>query len=217
MTEVRVSRAAAQLKTRLIEQHRAEFDRALAWAASDPAIEAAAATITAARRRFVLGAAISFTHASLLAARLSAALGQVTLIDGTIVRPLDILSDVRDSDVLIAISLRRYRRYTVDSAVPFVRAGGRLVLITDGPGSPLQPLADVAVSIADVGERGPRGTHEPSPAVVGLVLDLLAALSVASAKGGARRMAERDRLADELGLHVDPGTTPTLPAATKPV
>lgn len=201
---IRPSRASGQLKTQLIERHRREFERALDWAAADPMIETAAATITAARRRFVVGSAISFTHASLLAARLSATLAQVTLIDGTIVRPLDIISDVRDTDVLIAISLRRYRRYTVDTAIPFVRAGGTLVLVTDAEDSPLASYAAVSVVI-DVprdGDEGSRTPHEPSPAVVGLVLDLLAQLAGASAKGGARRMTERDRLADELGFYL---------------
>lgn len=53
-------------------------------------------------------------------ADLSSSLANVNLIDGTIVRPLDVLSDVRDSDMMTAISLARYRKYTVDVAVAFV-------------------------------------------------------------------------------------------------
>ena len=141
-------RSATVLKTRLLDAHSDEFAAALAWAAEDPSLEAAAARITAARRRFVLGAATSFTYASLLAAKLSAALAKVTLVDGTIVRPLEILSDVHDSDVLIAISLRPYRRYTVEVAAPFVEAGGSLVLVTDSASAPLVPYAAEAVAIA---------------------------------------------------------------------
>ena len=65
-------RSATVLKTRLLDAHSDEFAAALAWAAEDPSLEAAAARVTAARRRFVLGAATSFTYASLLAAKLSA-------------------------------------------------------------------------------------------------------------------------------------------------
>lgn len=79
-------RSSTVLKARLLDAHRAELTAGLAWAADDPSLEAAAARITAARRRFVLGAATSFTYASLLAAKLSATLAKVTLIDGTIVR-----------------------------------------------------------------------------------------------------------------------------------
>jgi DNA-binding MurR/RpiR family transcriptional regulator len=201
-------RSATVLKTRLLDAHRDEFTAALEWAAEDPSIEAAAARITAARRRFVLGAATSFTYASLLAAKLSAALAKVTLVDGTIVRPLEILSDVHDSDLLIAISLKPYRRYTVDVAAPFVQAGGSLVLVTDSGSSPLIPYADEAVVIAapppgtEVSDRLHPETPAASPAVVGLVVDILTALSSASAKGAQRRLAERERLAVELGLYL---------------
>src|SRR5918994_493581 len=63
-----------------------------------------------ARRRFIVGSAKSFSYASLLAFDLSAGLSHVTLIDGTVVRGVDVLSDVRSSDVMVAFSLRRYRR-----------------------------------------------------------------------------------------------------------
>lgn len=117
----RAPRSATILKGRLLAAQRREVEAGLAWIADDPMVEAAAARITGARRRFVLGAATSFTYASLLAAKLSNSLAQVTLVDGTIVRPLDVLSDVRESDVLIVVSLRRYRNYTIDNAVPFAQ------------------------------------------------------------------------------------------------
>lgn len=209
----RAPRASALLKSRLVEAYREEFALGLGWAAADPSLEAAAARITGARRRFVLGAASSFTHASLLAAKLSAALAQVTLVDGTIVRPLDILSDVRDTDVLIVVSLRRWRSYTIDNALPFVRAGGSLVVLTDSEENPLVEHASEAVVMRSGGAepfaRVPGGLRvhpespQVSPIVVALVIDILATLSSASAKGAGRRLAERERLAGELGLYRD--------------
>ncbi len=209
MSEAVRPRSATLLKQRLLEVHRAEISAGLAWAAADPALESAATMITGARRRFVVGAATSFTYASLLAAKLSAALAKVTLIDGTIVRPLDILSDVHDSDVLIAISLRPYRRYTLEVAEPFVRAGGSLVAITDAVDAPLISCADTAVVLGSrPGENAGQALHPESPAaspvVVALVIDILTALSSASAKGAGRRMADRERLATELGLYLRP-------------
>lgn len=211
MTDVvrRAPRAASKLKSRLVEAHREEIEAGLDWAADDPALEAAAARVTAARRRFVLGAATSFTYASLLAAKLSNALGQVTLIDGTIVRPLDVLADVRSTDVLVVISLRRYRRYTVDAALPFVRAGGALVVITDSPTNPLVEHASEAVviprAVGSPAVAGDLGLHpetpDVSPAVVALVIDIVTALSSASAKGANRRFTQRELLASELGLY----------------
>jgi len=209
VTEASRPRSSTLLKQRLLEAHRAELASGLAWADADSSLEAAAALITGSRRRFVIGAATSFTYASLLAAKMSAALAKVTLVDGTIVRPLDILSDVRDSDVMIAVSLSPYRRYTVEAAVPFVRAGGALVVITDAPDAPLVRHATASVVIADVGERSEVATRlhpeSPlaSPMVVAMVIDILTALSSASAKGAGRRLADRERLASELRLYLD--------------
>lgn len=208
----RAPRSASVLKSRLIAANRAEFEAGLAWAGSDPSIEAAAARITGARRRFVLGAGIGFTYASLLAGKLNASLAQVTVVDGTIVRPLDILSDVRETDVLIAISLRRFRGYTIDNALPFAQAGGSLVVITDSASNPLIPHCTEAVVIDTDAHR--TGSIHPdlamhpetpgvSPTVVSLVIDLIATLSTASAKGAGRRFAERERLGSELGLYRD--------------
>ena len=208
MSELSRPRASTLLKQRLLEAHRAELEAGLAWAASDPSLEAAAALVTGSRRRFVIGAATSFTYASLLAAKLSAALAKVTLVDGTIVRPLDLLSDVRDSDVMIAVSFSPYRRYTVEAAVPFVRAGGSLVVITDAPDAPLVAHATEAVVVdARVDRSDGAGRLHPEsplapPVVVAMVIDVLTALSSASAKGAQRRLADRERLAQELHLYL---------------
>lgn len=208
MSDIVRPRSSTLLKIKLLDAHQAEFAAGIAWAASDPSLESAAAIITAARRRFVLGAATSFNYASLLAAKMSAALAKVTLIDGTIVRPLEILSDVHSSDVMIAISLRPYRKYTLETALPFVQAGGSLVVITDADDAPLTSWASESVVIAEVSEpsdvsaRLHPETPLASPVVVALVIDILTALSSASAKGAVRRLAERERLATELGLYL---------------
>lgn len=214
MTDVsRAPNSATILKGRLLAAHRQEFEAGLAWAADDRMLEAAAHRITRSRRRFVFGAATSFTYASLLAAKLSNELAQVTLIDGTIVRPLDVLSDVRETDVLVVISLRRFRGYTIDNALPFAAAGGALVVITDDPANPLVGHASEAVVIAPVDAERLRSTSnalslhpetpEVSPTVVALVVDILTTLAGASAKGAGRRFAERERLAAELGFYRD--------------
>lgn len=205
-----VPRSSALLKERLLQVHAAESAAGIAWAAQDPAIETAAARITSSRRRFVVGAATSFTYASLLAAKMSAALAKVTLIDGTIVRPLEILSDVQSTDVMIAVSLRPYRKYTVETAMPFVAAGGALVTITDAADAPLVAHSTEAIVIdakaklddaADSARLHPE-TPQASPLVVALVIDVLTALCSASAKGAQRRLAQRERLATELGLYL---------------
>ena len=58
------------------------------------------------------------------------------LIDGHALTPLTVLTDVRDKDLLIAFSLRRYRRETTKIGELFHAAGGKLVLVTDSDDAP---------------------------------------------------------------------------------
>jgi DNA-binding MurR/RpiR family transcriptional regulator len=146
----------------------------------------------------VAGAGKSFAYASLLATDLSAGLSQVTLIDGAVVRAIDILSEVRTSDVLVAVSLRRYRRETVLAAEHFAAAGGTVVAITDDPGAPLAATAAETVVVST-----DSASYADSPTAVAAVIHLLTTLTTASAKGARRRIAERDRLARALGTHLE--------------
>ena len=197
--ERNVQRRSAQvLKQRVLEQQRAEFGRALAWAAEHDAIEQAAARVVSARRRFLLGNGKSLSYAALLAADLSAGLSGVHLVDGATVRPLDVLGDIRRGDLLVAVSMARYRRETVDTATAYVRHGGELVLITDARDAPLAALAATRVVI------GPASaSYANSPTSVVLALHLLATLTIASSKGAGRRLHDRDALAAELDLYTD--------------
>jgi len=191
-------RSAQVLKQRVLEQQRAEFDKALAWTAEQDSIELAAALIVSARRRFLVGYGKSLSFASLLAADLSAGLSGVHLVDGAQVRPLDVLSDIRQGDLLVAVSLERYRRETVDVASAYVRHGGELVLITDAEDA---PLAGIATARIVVGSGS--ASYVNSPTSIVLALHLLATLTIASSKGAGRRLRERDELAAELNLYVD--------------
>ncbi|WP_328469364.1 SIS domain-containing protein [Actinoplanes sp. NBC_00393] len=189
-------RSAQVLKQRVLEQQRAEFDKALAWAAEQDAIERAAALIVSARRRYLLGAGKSFSYASLLASDLSAGLSGVHLVDGAALRPIDVLSDIRQGDLLVAVSMERYRRDTVDVAAAYVRHGGDLVLITDADDAPLSAVATSSIVIGT-----DSASYANSPTSVVLALHLLATLTIASSKGAGRRLRDRDALAVELGLY----------------
>ena len=191
-------RSSTQLQRRVVEQERASIEQALDRIMADDSITQAAARIVAARRRFIIGSAKSFSYASLLAFDLSAGLSQVTLIDGTVVRGVDVLSDVRSNDLMVAFSLRRYRRDTVEIARAFVEAGGELVAVTDFEDAPLAKFANQSIYVATGS-----ASYVDSPTVVASVLHVLATLTTASAKGARRRLGERDRLNTELGLYVN--------------
>jgi DNA-binding MurR/RpiR family transcriptional regulator len=191
-------RSSALLQRRVVEQERASIDEALDQILTDESIAQAAARIVAARRRFIIGSAKSFSYASLLAFDLGAGLSQVTLIDGTVVRGVDVLSDVRSNDLMVAFSFRRYRRDTVEIAHRFVAAGGELVAVTDFEDAPLAKIANQSIYVATGS-----ASYVDSPTVVASVLHVLATLTTASSKGARRRLLERDRLNTELGLYVN--------------
>ncbi|PSK88919.1 DNA-binding MurR/RpiR family transcriptional regulator [Murinocardiopsis flavida] len=188
--------SAAALQAQLVEQETRNLAEALDRVVADGSVAQAAATVIAARRRFITGSGKSFAYASLLATDLSAGLSQVTLVDGAVVRPLDILSEVRETDVLVAVSLRRYRRETVVMADRFRAAGGTVVGVTDADGAPLAAIADEVIVVPT-----DSASYADSPTAVAAVLHLLATLTTASAKGARRRLAERDRLSRELGIY----------------
>jgi DNA-binding MurR/RpiR family transcriptional regulator len=190
-------RSASALKRRVIERERDHLAATLEWALEDPSLERVAAQIVGARRRFIIGATKSFGYASLLALDLSASLANVHLVDGTIIRPIDVLSDVRSSDIMVAFSLRRYRKYTIDIAREFSAAGGQLLVITDSPDAPLVPLAHDVIVVSTES-----ASFADSPTAVSFVIHILATLTAASAKGAGRRIAERDKLSDNLDLYV---------------
>ncbi|GGN72023.1 hypothetical protein GCM10010112_39900 [Actinoplanes lobatus] len=189
-------RSAQVLKQRVLEQQRTEFEKALAWAAEQDAIERAAALIVSARRRYLIGHGKSLSYASMLAVDLSAGLSGVHLVDGASARPLDVLSDIRQGDLLIAVSMSRYRRETVDVASAYARRGGDLVLITDADDTPLSAHATAGIVIG-----AESASYANSPTSVVLALHLLATLTIASSKGAGRRLRDRDDLAAELGLY----------------
>ncbi|MBW9205302.1 SIS domain-containing protein [Mumia sp. zg.B53] len=191
-------RSAALLKRRLVDEQRTQLDAMLDWILTDPTLEEMAAQIVGARRRFVIGATQSFSYASLLALDLSASLANVHLVDGTIIRPIDVLSDVRSSDAMVAFSVQRYRKYTIDIAAAFRDAGGRLLVITDSPDAPLAQLG------ADVVLVPPPGvSFGQSPSSLSLVISVIASLTAASAKGAGRRSAQRDHLGEVLDLYIE--------------
>lgn len=191
-------RSSTLLQRRVIESERAAITSALDEILSDDALAEAAARVVAARRRFVIGSGKSHAYASLLAFDLGVGLSQVILIDGTATRPVDLLTDVRSGDLMVAFSLRRYRRDTVDVATSFARAGGQLVAITDAEDAPLAEIADQTIMVDTHS-----ASYADSPTIVAAVVHVLATLTTASAKGARRRLETRERINSELGLYLN--------------
>lgn len=188
--------SATSLQTRLVKKELETLHAVYESLEADQTVARAAATVVGARRRFVIGAGRSAAFALLLDVDLSLGVSQVTLIDGLIIRPMDVLTDVRATDVLIAFSMRRYRRETVQFVEQFVERGGTVVAITDSPDSPLMPFAKDAIVVSTASESV---TDTATP--VAAVIHLLAALTTASAKGARRRLQEREIISSEMGFY----------------
>jgi DNA-binding MurR/RpiR family transcriptional regulator len=190
--------ASAALQRRIIDREQRTLGTALGRIERDGSAVRATALVVAARRRFVIGEGKSFAYASLLAGDLSGGLSQVTLIDGSIVRPLDILADVRAADVLIAFSVRRYRRYTVDFARQFRAAGGTVVAFTDDVDAPIASAAEVSIVIPVDG-----APDDDSPTAIVAAIHVLTTLATASAKGAQRRQDKRDQITRALNIYYE--------------
>lgn len=188
--------SASMLLDRLIEQEIATLAETTRRLRVDGSVERAAQEIVRARRRFLLGGSKSAAYAALLAADLGASLANVTLVDGVATRAVEVLSDVRSSDVLVAFSLRRYTKSTIAVARLFAAAGGVVVGITDDADSSLARLADVAVVVSTHS-----ASYADSPTAVAATTHVLATLTAASAKGARRRLRQRDALTAELDIY----------------
>ena len=92
-------------------------------------------------RVYVLAQINSAPVSAWLALHLNMCRPGVQELDAGAVSPADQLLWVRPGDVLLAFSMSRYARGTVQVARRFRDAGGQVLAITDGPASPLVPLA----------------------------------------------------------------------------
>lgn len=195
---IRTNQSAESLQSRIIAAELESLKASFAELAESGEVPLAAGLVLGARRRYVAGEGKAAAYAQLLNADLSATLSNVFLVDGHALSALTVLSDVRASDVLIVFSFRRYRTETVRFGRLFHEAGGQVVVVTD---SAQAPLAGIATALIRV--RTGSASYADSPTSVAAVCHLLSALTTVSAKGARRRLAERDGLAEALGLYVD--------------
>ena len=185
------------LQQRVIEKETETLAAALANVKDDNSAIVVAGLIVAARRRFVVGSGKSFAYATLLARDLSGGLAEVFLIDNTVIRSIEILRETKSTDVLVAFSFRRYRRDTLELCKQFIAAGGTVVAITDQQDSPITALAAATITVPTDSV-----SSADSPTAVVAIVHLVTTLCTASAKGAKRRLAERDRLSNELDIYL---------------
>lgn len=164
---------------------------------ADGAFDRAAGMLAASSRAWLLGLRTAHAVALVLREGLSF-LG----IDTRLLLPghgvlWDEVAAVGSGEVLVAVSLPRYTRLTVEAAELGRRRGARIISITDGPGSPLAPLSEVVLPVA---YRLDGYVESFTPA---LCLAQALLLAVASQKGtqGLAVLKEKERLWAETDVY----------------
>lgn len=166
----------------LVQDIFASLSHHLTMLSSPPAIRrftAAADRIARADRVFCLGQRSSFSVAYIFHYVRSLFGTNSVLVDGSGGIGADMLRGIGRNDVLLAVSVRRYVRYTVDAAKHAKGRGARIVAVTDSELSPLVALADEAILVQT---ETPSFFHTMAPAFA--AVECLAAL-VAARRGPA--------------------------------
>jgi DNA-binding MurR/RpiR family transcriptional regulator len=163
---------------------------------------AAADMIASADRVFCLGQRSSFSVAYIFHYVRSLFGSNSVLVDGSGGSGVDTLRAIGKGDVLLAISVNRYVRHTIDAAKFAKDRGARVVALTDSEISPLVSFADEAVLVRT---ETPSFFHTMAPAFA--AVECLAAL-VAARRGRETLAAldESERQLATFGTYIVPRT-----------
>ncbi len=146
--KTRGARAPAGVLHELVSESVAELGQ-LEESILQTDLKAAVKLISAAPRIFVLAQRRAFPVAGYLAYALSQLELRTHLLDGTGGMLRESLRSMSKGDVLIASSFRNYSPEVIDVAAKARALGVQVVVITDGPLSPLKPSAHVCLELAD--------------------------------------------------------------------
>jgi len=161
---------------------------------------AAADMIASANRVFCLGQRSSFSVAYIFHYVRSLFGSNSVLVDGSGGSGVDTLRAIGKGDVLLAISVNRYVRHTIDAAEFAKDRGARVVALTDSEISPLVSFADEAILVRT---ETPSFFHTMAPAFA--AVECLAAL-VAARRGRETLAAldESERQLATFGTYIVP-------------
>ncbi len=118
---------------------------------SEKNLNAALDAIIKAKRIWVIGAGLSYAPAAFLTHSLKVMGFDALAIQGEVVQSAVDISRIKPDDLMIAISLWRYVRMTVNAVSQAKKTGAPVIAITDSIVSPLAKMADIAFEIATEG------------------------------------------------------------------
>ena len=160
----------------------------------------AADMISKAERVFCLGLRSAFSVAYIFHYVRSLFGSNSVLVDASGAIGLDVLRGIERGDVLLAISVRRYVRHTLDATKYAKSRGARIVAITDSELSPLSAIADQTIIVKT---DTPSFFHTMAPAFA--AVECLAAL--VAARHGPTALATLEASENQLaafGTYVMP-------------
>ena len=163
-------------------------------------VELDAAVALLARRRasvYVLSGQAFTGTATTFARELAMLRPGVQLVTGTPVAVAALLAHVAPDDAVVAIDLRRYDRWVLDSVARVRSAGARVVAVTDSRLSPLAEAADAAFAVAADG-AGPFDSQIGVLALANALVNGVAARLRSSATERLDRVEAAWRAADAL-------------------
>ena len=194
--------ASESLVDRIIERETSNVASTLRSLANNGSLALAAEMLVAGRRRYIVGERKSYAYAHLLGADLQSFLPAVTVLDGLVNRPMDVLVDATQRDVAVCFSVRRYSRGSVAAAKALRRAGMPVIGVTDDASSPFAELVELPL-VAEIGSE----SLVDSPTAITSVLHALATLAAVRARSARQRLTAREELARDLGVYSE-GTSP---------
>jgi DNA-binding MurR/RpiR family transcriptional regulator len=159
--------------------------------ASIERLAAAAGIIAKAERVFCLGLRSAFSVAYIFHYVRSLFGSNSVLVDGSGAIGIDVLRSIKQGDVLLAVSVRRYVRHTLDAVKYAKSRGASIVAITDSELSPLSTLADETIVVQT---DSPSFFHTMAPAFA--AVECLAAL--VAARHGPTALATLEASEDQL-------------------
>jgi DNA-binding MurR/RpiR family transcriptional regulator len=118
---------------------------------SEEKLNEALDAVIKAKRIWVIGAGLSFPAASLLIHSLKVMGFDAVGFQGDVVQSAVDILRIKPDDLMIAISLWRYLRTTVDAVSQAKEIGTPVIAITDSIVSPLAKKADIAFEIETIG------------------------------------------------------------------
>lgn len=154
--------------------------------------------IVQARQKFVVGLRGSAAVALLLGYNLRGLLPGVRLVGIGFGNWLDEILDLTSRDIVVAVSLSREARGTVQFAEFARRKGARVIAIVNNPLGPLAGFSDYVLPV----ESDSKAFNPSFTAALSLVQAILAAVGRVAVSQAEERLAEIDAMLVEAGIFV---------------